>query len=122
MPLHGPPSFDCYCGIYAVQTPEQAVPYLRLGVAYGHRPLQRIIGRVSLWGRIVEGEQGWRATNAYPEHLFVPVLGRRSRVIGWARPSPADVARALEEYGVPVELVPGSTSSRGSLVSVSPTS
>jgi hypothetical protein len=49
---------------------------------------------------VVECEQGWRASLAYPERLYVPVLdatGPESRA--------AQVALDLTAYGVPVELL-----------------
>jgi hypothetical protein len=62
--------------------------------------LHRVIGRVSLWGSIVECEDGWRASHAYPERLYVPLRsesdnGRDARAI----------AHELTAYGVPVELL-----------------
>jgi hypothetical protein len=107
MPLHGPPNFDCCCGIYAVRTAEQAVPYLRVGVENELGSSMRVIGRVALWGRIVESDQGWRASFGYPEHLFVFADGSRSRrlrCLAHRGPSAANLSEALEEYGVPVDV------------------
>jgi hypothetical protein len=65
-----------------------------------------VIGRVSLWGRVVECERGWRAACAYPARLYLP-LGRHGRLSFLSGPA-ADAERlalALRIYGVPVELV-----------------
>jgi hypothetical protein len=107
LPLHEPPSQDCCCGIYAVMSPALAATYLASTVEPGQRPVQRVVGSVSLWGRVVEAERGWRAAFAYPSRLVVPAgrLHRLAAVALWPyRPSPRDVALALEAYGVPVEL------------------
>jgi hypothetical protein len=97
-PDHGAPGLDCRCGIYAAADAGEAIRYARAGWLPDpvRRPaLHRVIGRVSLWGRVVECEHGWRASHAYPERLLVP-----------ARAAPGErVAEALEVYGVPVELV-----------------
>jgi len=98
---HAPPSEACQCGIYAA-------PLERLGSYLGgHFSIHRaypVIGRVSLWGRVIECTQGWRSAVAYPEHLYVPVLAGRRR---GARA--AEVALALTAYGVPVELLDAQT-------------
>jgi hypothetical protein len=61
---------------------------------------RRVIGRVALWGSIVEGDSGWRASCAYPAHLYVPP-GRLDRPSVDA----GAIARALGSYGVPVEVL-----------------
>lgn len=98
-PRHAVPAALCRCGIYAVSDPYQLAPYLdgrsRLG-----RGLHRAIGRVALWGTVVEADRGWRASHAYPRRLYIPLLGAG---IG---PSPRAIAAELEDYGVPVEIVP----------------
>jgi hypothetical protein len=105
LPLHEPPNLDCVCGLYAVATPAQAVAYLRAQADRSPRPVQRILGQVALWGRVIEGPWGWRAGRAYPERLFVPPVagGLVGRVVRRA-PSRQTVATALEAYRVPVEL------------------
>lgn len=37
-----------------------------------------VIGRVKLWGRVVEAARGWRAEYAYPDS-FVAVVTRKRR-------------------------------------------
>jgi hypothetical protein len=107
MSLHGPPNYDCWCGIHALASATLALPYLTAGVAGGATGLLRILGTVSLWGRVVEGAAGWRATYAYPQRLFVPVSARRRIVLSCApgRPSLSTIIRGLGDYGVPIQLV-----------------
>jgi hypothetical protein len=107
LPLHEAPAYDCCCGIHALATPERAAAYLRSEGDKGAPAVQRVLGAVSLWGRVVEATNGWRASVAYPHRIIVPT-GRLQRVVAAAlwpyRPSPGAVAEALEAYGVPVEL------------------
>jgi hypothetical protein len=98
---HAAPELECRCGIYGVQSVAAARSYLE------RPPLlcrdDRVIGRVALWGSVVEGSSGWRASHAYPIELFIPAavaahgLRRRSYV--------AEILLALEEYRVPVDVV-----------------
>ena len=105
LPLHEPPNYDCVCGVHGVATAGQAVPYLRCEVASGARPIHRVIGRVSLWGRIVEGRSGWRAACGYPASILVPPVVRPPGLGRFlTRGQSADgIAAALRAYGVPVE-------------------
>jgi hypothetical protein len=107
IPLHDPPNYDCCCGIHAVSTSDRALAYLDSAVDKSPRAVQRVLGTVSLWGRVVESERGWRAAHAYPSCIVVPSrrLQRAAAAALWPyRLSPRDVARELEAYGVPVEL------------------
>ena len=81
---HEPPGARCSCGIYAART----LDHLReMGYVSG-----AVFGQVSLWGTIVEGEQGWRAQYAYPRQLFLPHYDWR-------------LVRPLRElYGIPAKL------------------
>jgi hypothetical protein len=65
----------------------------------------RVIGRVALWGDVVESESGWRASVGYPSQLFVPIPMENARRSLRRRAVVDEVAVALELYGVPVELV-----------------
>jgi hypothetical protein len=63
-----------------------------------------VIGRVALWGSVVEGQRGWRGEVAYPIELFVPA----SAVVqsGFRRRAYVDeIVLGLEAYRVPVDLV-----------------
>lgn len=77
---HGAPVWECTCGIYAAK--EQSLEELH--------DFAPVIGRVALWGKVIEHEQGVRGEYAYPLELFLsPIFNE-------------DVARILEEtYGVP---------------------
>ena len=67
---HVAPDESCSCGIYAVRDVSNAARYLvgRNDPAVVHR----VIGLVALWGVVVEGSDGWRASRAYPLSLWVP--------------------------------------------------
>jgi len=66
---HEAPWPSCRCGIYGLREQEVAERAL---VRYSRGDLERwALGRVLLWGRIVEGERGWRAEYAYPYDVAV---------------------------------------------------
>jgi hypothetical protein len=95
---HAAPSEPCRCGIYAIDDPTRLASYLD-GAYPGRVAVHRVIGRVALWGTVIESERGWRASHAYPAHLYVPLLTGEPR-------STAAVAGALAAYGVPVDAIP----------------
>jgi hypothetical protein len=92
---HAAPAASCGCGIYAASL-QRAGEYLT-GPRASMCP---VIGRVALWGSVVECAHGWRASLAYPAQLYVPVLPR-GRYAALARQFALD----LTEYGVPVDLI-----------------
>jgi len=94
-PCHEAPEFDCQCGIYAGAL-EHVEQYLKELI--GDRKGPRVLGRVALWGSVVECERGFRASHAYPQRIFVPADTRDSRGTGWQ-----EIAVGLSHYGVPVE-------------------
>lgn len=120
---HAAPDQRCDCGIYAVRRPEHARAYL----VGRNRPeaVHRVLGRVALWGRVVECEQGWRAQYAYPARIWVPDCAEAGSVAPPANrgacgaeagsvagkacgaPGAFEIAFELGRYGVPVELVAG---------------
>jgi hypothetical protein len=59
--VHEAPSRGCDCGIYALKSHADAL-YLARQIA---EPVLVAVGRVSLWGRVVETERGYRAEYAY---------------------------------------------------------
>jgi hypothetical protein len=66
---HEAPWPSCRCGIYGFREREMAERALR---RYARDKLSRwALGRVSLWGRVVECTNGWRAELAYPYDLIV---------------------------------------------------
>ncbi|MDQ3874132.1 MAG: hypothetical protein M3322_01080 [Actinomycetota bacterium] len=89
------PGKGCSCGIHAVRAPAAAAPYL---VGRNEADdLHRVIGEVALWGWVVAGESGWRASRAYPARIVVPAghPGGRETVVD-------EIAAALAVYAVPV--------------------
>lgn len=97
---HEAPDLDCDCGVYGVHSVVAARSYLE------RPPLlcrdDRVIGRVALWGDVVEGPCGWRASQAYPIDLFVPVVAHS----GFRNHAYVDeILSALEAYEVPVDVI-----------------
>jgi hypothetical protein len=93
---HSAPRSSCACGIYGV--PVQRLDAKLLKPFGRFRPLV-ILGRVSLWGTVVESANGWRASLAYPARLFVPALVERDEERA------QELADELANYGVPVDVV-----------------
>lgn len=77
-------------GIHAFATEAQAVGYM----SAGNKPRQYVFGEVSLWGRVVIHEDGYRAECAYPKRIYVPNRYQG----GW------DIVNALRRsYGIEVQ-------------------
>lgn len=105
-PRHEAPADACECGIYGSRSPETLTPYLD-STYPGRAAVDRVLGRVRLWGKVVVGERGWRGEHAYPDAIYVP---RRTTAEGGGARNTADIAAGLRDYGVPVRtLQPGST-------------
>ncbi|MEK7501166.1 MAG: hypothetical protein AAB642_03520 [Patescibacteria group bacterium] len=69
---HGAPDPVCQCGFYGAKTAEDLLCGFDLSVLrtrLGWRPLA--VGRVALWGRLIEHEQGYRAQFAWPVEIWV---------------------------------------------------
>jgi hypothetical protein len=99
---HGAPELDCRCGIYGVSSVAAARAYLESPALLCRD--ERVIGRVALWGSVVEGQRGWRGELAYPIELFVPSAAVLHS--GFRRRADLDeILLALESYRVPVDLV-----------------
>ena len=98
---HAAPAIGCSCGVYAADLAVAASYLDAARIRLGTVEVQQVLGRVALWGDVVVCEQGYRATYAYPEHLYV--AGRDG--LGAERRDAWAVASALEPYGVPVTLV-----------------
>ncbi len=73
-PAHGTPGAACECGIYAFKTQTEAALLAQEKVDHDVIAL----GRVSLWGRVLEGERGYRSQYAYPYNLVL--LGGSERL------------------------------------------
>lgn len=64
---------NCSCGVYAFRGSADALAYLvkvrdmLLGMS-----MEVAIGQVSLWGKVVECERGFKAQFAYPRHIYLP--------------------------------------------------
>lgn len=58
-PFHAAPATECRCGLYASPT----LDLLR------RTKCPAVLGRVALWGRVIEHERGFRAHFAYPQRL-----------------------------------------------------
>jgi hypothetical protein len=77
-------------GIHAFATAAQAISYM----ANGKTSHQHVYGEVSLWGRVVVHEHGYRAECAYPKRIYVPTRYQGGR----------DVVNALRRtYGIEVQ-------------------
>ncbi|MHB1571614.1 MAG: hypothetical protein ACYCXW_15510 [Solirubrobacteraceae bacterium] len=107
-PEHPAPELGCLCGVWAVRNPRQAVAGLDI---YGRswKPVHRVLGRVSLWGKVVEYSDGWRAGFGYPAELFIPAR----RLHGPAVPRLDELIDALAIYRVPLSVL--DVGARGSL-------
>ncbi len=93
---HPAPEWRCECGIYAAGL-DCVHTYLADALPDASA---RVIGRVALWGSVVECERGFRASHAYPVRLYVPLPSG-----GRARTAAEEVVRELARYDVPVEAV-----------------
>jgi hypothetical protein len=101
-PAHEPPEVDCTCGIYGVRSAALARWYLeRRALFYS---AERVVGRVALWGDVVESESGWRAQRAYPLELFVPAVTTVRGHLGGCIHAD-EIVIALSAYRVPVEVL-----------------
>lgn len=104
-PMHtASPVEECACGIYALKDRDMGSPYVTTGDAWGE---------VYLWGKVIEGEYGYRAQYAYPKSLEI---------------HNPDMEPLLAEYGVPITNVSavqiavskavGSPSGRGARIGI----
>ena len=109
LPPHEAPAEACRCGIYATAGLAETLAYSR-DVRRRRDTIHRVVGRVSLWGTVIECEGGWRSSLGYPAALFVPGVRRRRRRAGLAGAvGPVEgIAVGLAAYGVPVELLDAS--------------
>ena len=91
---HTAPEGHCECGIYAAPL-DRLAEYLS-DVPF--RGVARVLGRVALWGTVVECERGFRASHAYPLRIYVPSDAGEPWRVEWE-----EVAVGLCRYGVPIE-------------------
>src|SRR4051794_2372510 len=109
VPCHPAPRFSCTCGVYAAFEPEPIVPLLIPPATPPQGEVGRVLGRVALWGDVVECARGWRASLAYPLQLYLwpPAIGARQRTS-----SAGELGEELSSYGVPIEWVNASARSQ----------
>lgn len=114
---HPVPGRACTCGIYAAAEPILPVDYLpphvkatatiRTQALLGYDVVMAV-GRVALWGTVVECSFGWRAERGYPVELAIPRGIRHYRRSGRLADS-YDSGRVADElaalYGIPVVVV-----------------
>lgn len=80
--LHGAPNVDCSCGLHGTHD----VDILR------RTRTPAVLGRVALWGRVIEHELGYRAQFGYPQRLTLVcqfcfwqwgIHGSKPAILGW---------------------------------------
>jgi len=82
---------DCSCGVYAFKDAVEALGYLiRIRDRLLGMSVDVALGTVSLWGRVVEYDRGYKAQYAYPQHFYIPA--RISRLL----------SQVSSAFGVPV--------------------
>ena len=84
------PQEGCTCGYYGLSTKA-----FREWFTAGAFPPFVVVGRVSMWGKVIVCQRGWRSQFAYPKELFLP------RDV-WRSPTYERYLDALSVYGVPV--------------------
>ncbi len=62
------PDAHCTCGIYSVKTEQELSNYFSIGLMKTGPP---VVGRLKIWGKIVEHDAGYRSQFAYPAQLHV---------------------------------------------------
>jgi hypothetical protein len=98
---HEAPAFPCQCGIYAARDVAEAIGYLTVyDDLLAPVAVHRVIGRVSLWGSVVEADLGWRASRAYPSEIYVPPPRSSGRFVDVHA-----IADGLGSYRVPIDVV-----------------
>jgi hypothetical protein len=115
---HAAPALRCTCGVHAMGRIGYLSTYLPLANRpywWMRAPVRQAIGRVTLWGEVVEGARGWRASHGYPAELWLPQLD----VNGDAVADIGAIAMDLADYGVPVRVCEGLTA-RGVVEDLSP--
>jgi hypothetical protein len=68
---HEVPAESCTCGLYSAKTLDHLMT-MRHYYNYDPRTMFKVIGKVALWGKVIEGTQGWKATYGYPSELYLP--------------------------------------------------
>jgi hypothetical protein len=89
---HTAPEAACRCGIYACESAAGATPFLSCSRTPARQTLGLVLGRLSLWGKVVECQRGWRGERAYPASIYVPLLSARGRFLLACSPGAETVA------------------------------
>jgi len=98
-PRHALPSRACGCGVHGVTSRDEALRWARW--AGGALPNPIVVGRVNLWGRVLQFSRGYRAQYAYPYELEIPGGGN------WDDLDVAEIAERLRrDYLVDVVELP----------------
>lgn len=63
---HVAPDWNCNCGVWAFKDVDSLVAAIG-----GKYRAVKVIGSVSLWGKVIETENGYRAQYAYPSELWL---------------------------------------------------
>ena len=103
MPGHAAPESRCTCGVHAMERVRHLGTYVP--PAASRLVVQRAVGRVALWGEVIEGSRGWRAACAYPAEIWIPHADLRRQPVSELE----DIALDLADYGVPVHICDGMT-------------
>lgn len=100
--VHKAPCERCHCGIYAVDEErwQEKLQYYR-----SHR---HVIGKVALWGLVIETEYGWRGQFAYPLELHLPAQPYLVDAEGtiWELSGADEAGRLSRRYGCPASVRP----------------
>lgn len=96
----------CSCGVYAFRSADDAFAYLvKVRDRLMSMSVEVSLGTVSLWGRVVECERGYKAQFAYPHHIYLPVrIARLVPEVSAAFGVPVGVYSSAreEEISIPV--------------------
>jgi hypothetical protein len=103
---HEVPVPRCSCGLHAVAEPRYLSAYILPPAS--SQIVRRAIGRVALWGRVIEGTCGWRAAAAFPAELWLPQADNAGQRIDEIDA----IAMDLADYGVPVHICDAMTPRR----------
>jgi hypothetical protein len=101
---HTAPEAACRCGIYACESAAGATPFLSCSRTPARQTLGLVLGRLSLWGKVVECQGGWRGERAYPAASTFLCSARKDASCSPAVPGRRR-SRPLGSYGVPIESV-----------------
>lgn len=88
---HDVPDEGCSCGLYTAKTYEHLMT-MHYHTYDGEKDgYVNVVGEVKLWGKVIEGTQGWRSSHAYPKRIYIPYeyFGKLAKPLG-------------DGYGVPV--------------------